>query len=434
MKRALIITYYWPPSAGPGVQRWLKFVKYLRDYDWEPVVFTPDNPEVPAKDENLLKEIPKNLKVLKIPASEPYKFYRKLTGSKEGATVGFTSTEMGGKIPFTDIAARWIRGNFFIPDARKGFVKPAVEYLLGFLSTNHVDVIITTGPPHSMHLIGMELKKRTGISWLADFRDPWTGIDFYDDLLLTRWADKKHQYMEWEVLSSADVVLTVGKKIGEELKKKGAKQTEVITNGYDPKDFKNYVHTKKTDAFTILHSGSLIPSRNPYSFWEALNICCREEDEFMKDLRVLLIGKNDSGVKDTVTRYAYAECVRFIDYVSHDKIIQKMSDANILILLINKTRNAEGFLTGKLFEYLAAKRPILSIGPLDGDAALLIEKTKAGITCDFSDTEAIKAYLLAMYREWKRNGMTQVKSVGIEEYSRKELTAKLAEILNQFSP
>lgn len=401
----------------------------MRDYNWEPVVFTPDNPEVPAKDENLIKEIPKKLKVLKIPASEPYKFYRKITGSKEGATVGFTSTDAAGRIPFTAIAARWIRGNFFIPDARKGFVKPSVEYLLGYLGTNHVDLIITTGPPHSMHLIGMELKKRTGISWLADFRDPWTGIDFYDDLLLTRWADKKHHLLERQVLSLADMVLTVGNKIEQELKEKGAKKTYVIPNGYDPGDFSDYNFNNKTDMFTILHSGSLIPSRNPHSFWEALSKCCREEEDFKKDLRVMLIGKNDATVKDSVANFVYAESVRFIDYVSHDKIIHQMSGANILLLLINKTRNAESFLTGKLFEYLAAKRPILSIGPLDGDAALLIEKTKAGKTCDFSDTEAIKAYLLAIYREWKKNGMTQVKSVGIEQYSRKELTGKLSEII-----
>jgi len=434
LKRALIITYYWPPSAGPGVQRWLKFVKYLRKYDWEPVIFTPENPEVPAKDEQLLHEVPKDVTVLKIPAVEPYKFYRTLTGKKEGATVGFTSSESGAKIPFTDVAARWIRGNFFIPDARKAFVKPSIQHILSFLSTNHVDVIITTGPPHSMHLIGMELKEKTGISWLADFRDPWTGIDFYDDLLLTRWADKKHQYLEWKVLSSADVVLTVGNKIGQELKKKGARHTEVITNGYDPEDFKNYQRSKKTDAFTILHSGSLIPSRNPHAFWDALNACCREEADFMKDLRVFLIGKNDSGVKDTVTSYAYAECVEFRDYVPHEEIIARMAEANLLLLLINNTRNAEGFLTGKLFEYLAAQRPILSIGPTDGDAALLIQGAESGVTCGFTDTDCIKNYLLTQYRIWKKDGSTAITGKNIEQYSRAALTGKLAEILDKFAP
>jgi len=195
MKKALIITYYWPPSGGAGVQRWLKFVKYLREFGWEPIVYTPENPEFPEIDESLYSDIPENLTVIKTPIREPYTAYKKFIGrtKKEKINAGFLSEKK--RNPFLENISVWIRGNFFIPDARLLWIKPSVKFLLKYLTGNPVDIIISTGPPHSMHIIAMKLNESLKLPWVADFRDPWTNIDFYKDLKLTSWADSRHHNM-----------------------------------------------------------------------------------------------------------------------------------------------------------------------------------------------------------------------------------------------
>lgn len=432
MKRVMIITYYWPPSAGPGVQRWLKFAKYLRDFGWEPVIFTPENPQAPARDEALLSDIPDGLVVLKTPIREPYKWYSRLTGNKEGASVGFTSTQKGKLSGLSEKAARWIRGNFFIPDARKAWVEPSVRYLSDYLKKNKTDVIITTGPPHSLHLIGLELKKKLGIKWAADFRDPWTGIDFYDDLMLTSFADEKHRRLEKNVLQNADVVITVGEAIKKELKSLGAGRVEVIRNGFDLSDF-DEIKTKPSPGFTLVHAGSLIPSRNPSKLWVALAGLCREKPDFGADLTVRLIGKTDYSVRESIDESGLKKQVVYVDYIPHKQVIQELFEAQVLLLLINKTRNAKGFLTGKLFEYLAASRPVLCIGPASGEAAQLIRETGAGFTAAFDDETGMKKQIEQWYDTWKSNGVINQKTAKTLIYSRKALTGDLSNLLNSLT-
>lgn len=428
MKRALIITYYWPPAGGSGVQRWLKFVKYLRHFGWEPVVFTPENPENPVTDPELEKDIPEGLETLRIPISEPYKWYRALSGRKEPVSVGFTDTK-GTSSTFANKAARWVRGNFFIPDARKSWVGPAVRYLDDWLRSNPVDVIITTGPPHSIHLIGQKLKASQGIPWVADFRDPWTGIDFYDDLLLTRSADRKHRKLERDVLEQADLTVTVSGPIKKELIQKGGKNVMVITNGFDPDDFSDFMGMP-TNKFTITHSGSLIPSRNPELLWEVLASLCESIEGFRDDLEIKLIGLVDSGTKASLEKSGLAGNARNTGYMPHQQAIRELFGSQLLLLLINRTRNAEGFLTGKLFEYLATGRPILCIGPEDGAAAELITQTQSGFTAGFDGREKLAHHLSTCYNQWKTHGKIPIQPKGIDAYSRKTLTQQLASSLN----
>lgn len=208
MKKVLVITYYWPPSGGAGVQRWLKFVKYLRLYGWEPVVYTPSNPELPVTDNSLLNEIPDGLTVLKHPLWEPYQLYKRFSGRSENINTGFLTEK--GVTGWKEKLSVWVRGNFFIPDARKFWIKPSVKFLSGYLEKNQIHAIVSSGPPHSMHLIALSLKKKFNLPWLADFRDPWTGIDYYNDLMLTGYADRKHHKMEQEVLQKADAIVSVG--------------------------------------------------------------------------------------------------------------------------------------------------------------------------------------------------------------------------------
>ncbi|HOP44190.1 MAG TPA: glycosyltransferase, partial [Flavobacteriales bacterium] len=236
MKRVLIVTYYWPPNGGAGVQRWLKFVKYLPQHGWQPVVYTPENPELVAEDPGLLDDVPREAEVIKRRISEPYGLYKRLTGRgvKEKVHTAFLSEEK--REGWRDRMALWVRSNFFIPDARVGWVGPSVRFLKQYLREHPVDVIVTTGPPHSMHLIGLRLKRALGIRWVADFRDPWTNIDFYRQLKLSRSADRRHRRLEAEVLREADTVVAVGWTLADELRDLGAKRVEVITNGFDPAD------------------------------------------------------------------------------------------------------------------------------------------------------------------------------------------------------
>jgi glycosyltransferase involved in cell wall biosynthesis len=267
LKKVLIISYYWPPSGGAGVQRWLKFAKYLPQFGWQPIIYTPENPDFSIKDESLLKDIPKEAEVLKTKIWEPYRLYKLFSGKKsENANAGFFA---GGKKSWKQRLSIFIRGNFFIPDPRVFWVKPSVKYLKKYIEENAIDAIVSTGPPHSMHLIALGLKKHfPTIKWIADFRDPWTEIDFYHELQLTSWADKKHKRLEKEVIESADEVLVIGNKMAEQFSKL-KENVSVIYNGFDEDDFPKNPN-EESNYFTIVSVGSMNKDRHHEEFWKHL--------------------------------------------------------------------------------------------------------------------------------------------------------------------
>ena len=430
MKKVLIITYYWIPSGGAGVQRWVKFAKYLRQYGWEPIIYTPENPEYPSIDHSFEKDIPADITVLKTPIWEPYNVYRNLTGKKNQAiNAGFISENK--KQGWKDKLSIWIRGNFLIPDPRRFWIKPSVGFLSDYLKENPVDAIITTGPPHSMHLIGMGLKKNfPSLPWVADFRDPWTNIDFYKDLNLTWLADKIHHKLEREVLQNADTVLVVSRGMEEEFALMKPKKLRVITNGYDESDAQ--VGTLTLDGrFSISHIGTLNAARNPRIVWKVLSEICAENVDFKKDLQIQLVGKVDFSVLEDIQSYGLQEQLLKIDYLSHSEAIAKQNSSQVLMLLINQSGNAKGILTGKFFEYLAAKRPILAVGPTDGDAAVVLNETGAGVIVDFADEQETKTAILNYYNQYKK-GTLSVQSESVERFSRRSLTGELAGLLDGF--
>lgn len=428
-KKVLIITYYWPPSGGSGVQRWLKFAKYLGGFGWDPVIYTPENPEIPVSDESLFKDIPANVKVIKQPIWEPYNFYKKFIGQKkeEKISVGFLSERKKPKL--TEKLSVWIRGNFFIPDARVFWVKPSVKFLSGYLQKNKVDAIISTGPPHSMHLIALGLKEKFDIPWVADFRDPWTNIDFYRDLMLTKWADKKHHKLEKKVLSNADVILTVGNTMKEEFEEMHAKNVHVITNGYDEDDiYKGSVeHDKK---FSLAHIGSLVKTRNPVILWDALAELVKENAEFAGDLEIKLVGKVDFSAINNIKEKRLDQFLNKIEYLPHNEVMMEQQKSRVLLLLLNDTPNSKGLLTGKLFEYLASKRPVLCIGPEDGDAAEILKKTGVGETFGFENKKGLKESLKTLYQKYKMNQLGREETNAVK-YSRKNLTKELVRHLDK---
>lgn len=432
MKRVLIITYYWPPGGGAGVQRWLKFSKYLPKNGWQPVIYTPENPEVPAVDESLMKDIPRECEVIKEPIKEPYTFYKKFTGRGKDEKVNAGFLDEGREPGLKDKVAVWIRGNMFIPDARRFWIRPSIKYLAKYLEENPVDAIVSTGPPHSMHLIALKLKQKIDIPWIADFRDPWTGIDFYDQLMLTRYADKKHHRLERNVLQNADRVVTVGWESARQLEELGGRKVDVITNGYDEDDISGYDEHVITDTskFIIRHVGAMNKDRNHDSFWQAVKEL-KGNPALDKELVVELIGKNDAAVRESVNKYELQDTVKFISYVSHDEIGRLLRSADLLYLPINNTPNAKAILTGKLFEYLASGTPVICIGPKDGDAARVIEECKAGVVVAFNTSK--DDIVSAVNDIIHKNVVLTLKDAGVLNYSRGELTKSMCKILESKS-
>jgi len=415
--KALILTYYFPPAGGSGVQRWLKFIKYLGNFNIEPIVYTADNANYPILDNSLTEELPKNITLLKQAIFEPNNFIKKNRKKSSGF--------LPQKESFAGKIAQYIRANYFIPDARKFWIKPSVKYLTSYLEKNPVDVIISTGPPHSVHLIGFALKKKFKTPWIADFRDPWTNIDYFHKLPLTTKAKQKHFYLEKEVIQTADTVVVVGKTMQEEYLPLN-KNTIVIENGFD--DFKTNFKTEKDTKFSLLHIGLLNQDRNHNVLWQALKELKSEIPEFNQDLEIKLIGKVCQEAIQEIKKNKLYPNLNLIDYIPHQQVITHQKSAQILLLLVNNTPNAKGIITGKIFEYLQAKRPILAIAPTDGDLAKIIHNTQSGIVVNFKDKKAVKKAILSYYLNYKNNTL-QICPKNIEKYHRKELTKKLASVI-----
>lgn len=429
MKKVLFITYYWPPSGGSGIQRCLKCVKYLREFGWEPIVFTAENAHYPVLDESLAKDIPEGITVLKCPIWEPYTLYKRLLGkNKEDKVQAAFIDEQKGSSWAKELAV-WVRGNLFIPDARRFWIGPATKYLVRYLKNNPVDAIMSSGPPHTTHLIARNVKRQLQIPWLADFRDPWTNIDFYDQLKLTAWADRQHRLKEKTVVEEADQLVTVTWNWGREFEDMGAKEVSVITNGFDPADF-TFERRPLDQKFTLSHIGILNKDRDAHRLWEAVSALCQEIPSFQKDLQIQLIGKVDVHTMNKLEKYDLLDNVKRIAYLPHDEVVKWTSASQVLLLFINRTPNVMGLVPGKTFEYLAAHRPILCIGAKKGDAIRIITQAKAGVGIDFDDLAHMKTVLSDYYRAYQ-SGSLQLQNTEIEQYSRQTLTGKIAAVLDK---
>lgn len=422
MKRVLIIAYYWPPNAGVGVYRWLKFTKYLPQFGWEPVVYTPENPELMAVDEALLKDVPPEAEVIKAPITEPYTWYKRFTGKKSDARLQTAFlTEDGGGPTWKENAANWVRSNFFIPDARVWWVKPSVKRLQAYLKQHPVDVIVTTGSPHSLHLIGRELKKRTGLTWVADFRDPWTNIDYYGQLKLTKWADAKQHRLERAVLTEADRVITVSWRWAEELRALGAKSAEVITNGFDTSDIPS-PPAPVDEEWSLVHVGSISATRDVPGLWKALAERTENDPEFRSRFKLRLIGGVDHTVQRSIEEAGLSSFVERIGHVSHAEALRHMQRARVLLLPVNNTPNVGGFLPAKVFEYLSVQRPILAIAPREADIARVLGA--AHTVVDRTNEGAIHNAVEALFKS------NTPAPADISAFDRRNLTAQLATLLD----
>jgi glycosyltransferase involved in cell wall biosynthesis len=415
--KVLIITYYWPPAGGSGVQRWLKFVKYLQNSDIESIVYTVDNANYPKEDKTLLHEVPANIKILKQPIWEPTNllFWKK----KEAQKGDVSNAVNSGFLSF-------IRGNFFIPDPKIFWVNSSVKFLHQYLKENKVDVVISTGPPHSMHLIAQKLKQKNNIKWIADFRDPWSNLYYNEGFKQLSFAKKKNEKLENSVFKNADCILTVSNSLKKEFDQKAAR-VEVITNGFDDEEVTNTLITLDK-KFSISYIGLLPKQSNPKLLFKVLSTLCAEDTDFKTDLKLNFIGDISQDVKQEIIKDGLLENSNFIGYVSHKEAIEYQKKAQVLLLLIPNVAKSEGILTGKLFEYLTAKRPILAMGLETGDLSEILKNTSSGVVVGFDNEAELTSEIRNLYQQYK-TGDLQVNSKNIEQFHRKELTKSLSEII-----
>ncbi len=426
MKKVLIITYYWPPAGGPGVQRWLKFVKYLRDFEVEPVVYIPENPNYPLIDKSFINEVPKDIEVIRQPIFEPYKLAAVLS-KKNTKTISSGIIKQKEKQNFIQKLMLFIRGNFFIPDARKFWIQPSVKFLKSYLEKTNIDTIITTGPPHSLHLIGLGLKRQLHLRWIADFRDPWTQIGYQKQLKLTKYSAKKHQSLEKQVLNTADQIITTSFTTKKEFALKTTKPIEVITNGFDSE---LNTESKLDEIFSISHIGSLLSGRNPELLWKVLAEISKENENFRRDFKLKLYGAVSDDVVQSIKNAGLENELIFGGYISHKEAIAVQKKSQLLLLIEIDSEETKGIIAGKLFEYLASKRPILAIGPRTWDVAKIIEETHSGKSFLYNQEVALKEYILNSYQKYRENKLLS-DSKNIEDYHRKNLTKQLAKLIGK---
>ena len=434
MKRVLVITYYWPPTGGSGVQRWVKFAKYLPSEGWQPVIYTPENPEQLAVDHSLEADIPEGTEIIKTRITEPYELYKKFLRrsghSKEAVEVNPVNAQNKS---FAQKAAMWVRGNLFRPDPSCLWIRPSVRFLRKYLEDHPVDLIVSTGPPQSMHMIGRLLSRETGLPWIADFRDPWTKIFYFKHLSMTKATERWHRRMEQKVLDEATAVVAVSPLVQQEFQEMTRTPVELITNGYDECDFPEY---RNEDAFggpdkdfVITHTGLFAADGNPTVLWKVLAEMCAEDENFRRLLKIRLTGKTDRQILEAIAEAGLVENLKDLGYQPHGIAIEEQRKASVLILPLRKEPEYKAVLPGKLFEYLASCRPVMGIGQKDGAMSMILEKTDTGIVFDWEDNVSMKKYIESCWKSHLSGNLTK-KDGDISIFTRRNLTRRMAELFN----
>ena len=427
MKKVLIITYYWPPAGGSGVQRWVKFAKYLRDFGWDPVIFTVESTDYPIIDNSIGLDLPDGIEVIKSKIVEPYQLYNFFSGKKKGQKIDANFLSEGKKLNWKDKIAVWIRGNIFIPDAKFLWIGPSVRYLLNYLKENHINAVISTGPPHSCHLIAQKFCKKTNIPWIVDYRDPWTQIDYFDELMLTSWAKKRHIKLEKKVLDDCSHIITVGNSMADDIRKQTDTKVTVITNGYDEADRNINIINPRSDKFVLSYLGVMNVSRDPEVLWQTLKNLKFTQNEIYNKIEINLIGQVEDTTIKNIVQFGLEEKVKLFGYLAHKDAIVYQNSSDALLLVINKTKNNKTILTGKIFEYIASGKPIICIGPKNGDAAAILSSLDNTYIIDYQNTEEMEKAIISLINN---RLTTPIFSNNVEQYSRKTLTSKLADVLN----
>lgn len=431
MKRVLIITYYWPPSGGSGVQRWVKFSKYLPGFEWQPVIYTPENPELIATDRTLELEVPSEAEIIKRPILEPYNIYKSIfgKGNDGGKKINQVNPINAGKKSLLQKAAMFVRGNFFIPDPRCYWIGPSVRFLKKYLKAHPVDIIVSTGPPHSMHLIAEKLSREVNIPWVADFRDPWTKMFYFKHLHLSPWAERRHRKLEKKVLDRASVIVSVSPLVQKEFQEMTSTEVELITNGYDESDFKDAI-VEADGYFNIVHTGLFASDGNPETLWKALGDKCRKDSMFSRKLRIRLVGKTDAEILSSITENGLENNLINNGYQPHGVAVKEQKNATVLILPLRKEPEYKAVVPGKVFEYLAAGHPILGIGQTDGAMAMILDSTRTGKVFQWDDYDSTSAFIELQWQRFIQDE-TGTPPADISGFSRRALTSRMVDLFEK---
>lgn len=426
-RKVLYITYYWPPSGGAGVQRSLKMARYLPEFGVEPIVLTVDaeSATYPVEDPSLLAEVSSKLRVVRTGSFEPLQVLSRLVGGKNKVPYGGFANK--DKERWTQKILRFVRGNFFLPDARKGWVRYALRAAGRIIREEQIDTVVISSPPHSSQLIGLALKQRfPNIRWIADLRDPWTDIYYYPDLLHTGLARSIDRKLERKVLEKCDCVLVVSQDIKRLFAAKSERldpdKIHVIPNGFDPSDFDADI-LPPADVFRITYVGTLAESYRPEVFFKVLSRLRKSGLE--KPLRLRFVGSTHAVVDPLLKQYELDDITEFAGHVPHREATRYMQSGNALLLVIPDVAQANGILTGKLFEYIGAGRPIIGLGPKEGDASAILQETGAGKMFEREEEELLLQFL----RQIIDHAPIPAAAKRSEAYSRKALAQALARII-----
>ena len=432
-KKVLIITYYWPPASGPGVQRFLKMSRYLLAFGWKPMVLTVKNGSYPSRDDSLVDEVPQEIPVFRTRTFEPFTLYNRLTGgNKNESTVGLIGIQNSKSL--TKRLSLFIRANLFLPDARKGWNRFALREAKRIIREQAPEVIVTTGPPHSTHLIGYKLKKHLGVRWVADMRDPWTNMYFNKMLPKTRLTQKIDKKTEDRIIKNADGITTVSPGLKEEFSDRSS-NIQVIYNGFDPEDLPE-PNPQQTSHFTLSYIGNFKPNQNVKALWQAISRLKDEKEGFGERFRILLTGNIDPGIIQSLEKFNLKDITLQKAFLPHKEATRVMNNSNMLLFVVPKAASNKLIITGKLFEYLAVRTPILSIGPSDGDAATIIQEAGRDGMLDYSDQQSMKYLISYYYDQWIKNDQLSFKHAETEQsdFSRRAMAGQLSEFLKTMVP
>lgn len=426
-KKLLIVCYYWPPAGGPGVQRWLKFVKYLPEFGIQPIVYVPENPSYPIIDTNIITEVPEGVTILKHPIKEPYKF-ASLLSRKQTKSISSGLVPIQKKQSLLQKILLYVRGNYFVPDARIGWVKPSISFLEKYIAKEGIKTIVTTGPPHSMHLIGLGLKNKfANLKWVADFRDPWTTIGYHDKLKMTAKTQDKHKALERTVLENASEIIVTSPRTKTEFKAICDTPIRVITNGFD---LKENTLINLSSKFKLSHIGSLLSDRNPIILWDVLSKILKSNVAFKNAFQLQLAGRVSEAVLDSIKEFGLETYVQLEGYISHKEALVMQQNANALLLIEIDSADTRSIIPGKLFEYLAARRPIIAMGPEGSDIKKIINDTKSGNFYTYTQEAEIRAIILSHFNKFQTQEEC-LQQGDITRYHRRYLAKELSNSILQ---
>ena len=422
-RKILILTYYWPPSGGVGVQRWMNFALQLKDREWKPMVLTPENPQFEIKDERLLDRV-KDIPAVKLPIREPFNLFHKLTGNKNRKHVQQGLVLEKTKKTFMDKLIIWGRGNLFIPDPRVFWIKTAARKAIRMIQDEGIATIITTDPPHSMHLAGRKIKRATKVKWLADFRDPWSKWDVLQKLNTSSFVLDIHKRMERSVLREADICATVSSRLA-----RAFGGIEILHNGIITTN--SSVSKPNESHFTIGYFGMLNELKNPRQLWQLLDQLCRENQVFANKLKVRIGGIVSESIKEEIGELQELKNkVEFLGYLPHETIQEECGKCNVLLLLLNKSNNSEWILPVKFFEYIAAHCLIIGLGERKSDLGDLMNDKDVGEILAYSEIDGIRAFIEDIFENDRLPNSDDTELL-LNQFSHKHLVEKLEKLLEE---